>query len=54
MSGISENERACRVLPRAFSSGKWNKKSRPVGDFPAPEHRYCQCPARFGIEGRRR
>lgn len=38
-SGISENGRARRVLPRAFSCGKWNRKSRTVGDLPAPQHR---------------
>lgn len=44
VSGISENEITCRVLPRAFSCGKWNK-SRTAGDLPASEHRDCQCPA---------
>lgn len=27
------------VLPRAFSHGKWNEKSRTEGDLLAPEHR---------------
>lgn len=39
VSGISQNGRACMVLCRAFSHGKWNEKRRTEGDLPAPEHR---------------
>lgn len=39
LSGISQNGRAGVVLPRAFSCGELNGKSKSKGDLPSPEHR---------------
>jgi len=41
VSGVSWNQRACTVLPGAFSRGKWGGERRAEGGLPAPEHRAC-------------